>query len=68
MGRSEASKWIVAGKAMRNGQQILDVDKPVAVGDKITLRGKGLLKIKEDKGLSKSGRIQLLVERLGDKK
>ena len=68
MGRSEASKWIVAGKAMKNGQQILDVDKPVAVGDKITLRGKGLLKIKEDKGLSKSGRIQLLVERLGDKK
>lgn len=68
MGRSEAAKWIVAGKAMRNGQQILDVDKPVAVGDKLTLRGKGLLKIREDKGLSKSGRIQLLVERLGDKK
>ncbi len=68
MGRSEAAKWIVAGKAMRNGLQILDVDKTVAVGDKLTLRGKGLLKIKENKGLSKSGRIQLLVERLGDKK
>ena len=26
------------------------------------------VKIKEDKGISKSGRIQLLVERLGDKK
>lgn len=68
MGRSEAAKWIVAGKVLRSGIQMLDVDKTVAVGDKITLRGKGLLKIKEDKGLSKSGRIQLLVERLGDKK
>lgn len=68
MGRSEAAKWIVAGKVMRAGVQILDVDKNVAIGDKLTLRGKGLLKIKEDKGISKSGRIQLLVERLGDKK
>ncbi len=68
MGRSEAAKWIVAGKVMRDGMQILDVDKAVSVGDKLTLRGKGLLKIKEDKGISKSGRIQLLVERLGDKK
>ena len=68
MGRSEAAKWVVAGKVFRNGIQILDVDKTVAVGDKITLRGKGLLKIKENKGISKSGRIQLLVERLGDKK
>ena len=68
MGRSEAVKWIVAGKVMRAGVQILDVDKNVAIGDKLTLRGKGLLKIKEDKGISKSGRIQLLVERLGDKK
>lgn len=68
LGRSEATKWIIAGKAARNGLQILDVDKPVAVGDKITLRGKGLLRIKEDKGISKSGRIQLLVERWGDKK
>ncbi len=68
MGRSEAAKWIVAGKVMRNGMQVLDVDKNVTIGDKLTLRGKGLLKIKEDKGLSKSGRIQLLVERLGDKK
>ena len=58
----------MAGKVLRSGIQMLDVDKTVAVGDKITLRGKGLLKIKEDKGLSKSGRIQLLVERLGDKK
>ena len=65
MGRSEAAKWIVAGKVMRNGQQMLDVDRNVSVGDKLTLRGKGLLRIKEDKGLSKSGRIQLLVERLG---
>ena len=68
MGHSEAAKWIVAGKAMRNGMQILDVDKNVTVGGKLTLRGKGLLRIKENKGLSKSGRIQLLVERLGDTK
>lgn len=68
MGRSEAAKWITAGKALRNGQQILDGDKTVSVGDKLTLRGKGLLKIKEDRGISRSGRLQLLVERLGDRK
>lgn len=68
MGRSEAVKWIAAGKAARNGTQVLDGDKQVAIGDKITLRGKGLLKILEEKGLSKSGRIQLLTERLGDKR
>lgn len=68
MGRAEALKWIAAGRAMRNGLQVLEGDKPVLVGDKITLRGKGRLKILENKGLSKSGRIQLVIECLGDKK
>ncbi len=68
MGRAEALKWIAAGRASRNGLQILEGDKLVSVGDKITLRGKGRLKILEDKGFSKSGRIQLVIEYLGDKK
>ena len=65
MGRAEAVKWIAAGKAFCNGRQMMNGSKSVAVGDKITLRGKGFIKIQENKGLSRSGRIQLQIERTG---
>ena len=68
LGRSEAAKHITAGKVFRAGEQILDADKPVSVGDHITLRGKGRICILENKGCSRSGRIQLLLERQGERK
>ena len=65
MGRGEAVKWIAAGRVYRNGQLQGSGDKLVQVKDKITVRGKGRLTVLEEKGMSKSGRRQFLVERKG---
>ncbi len=65
MGRTEASKVIRAGLVFRNGSPIQDPDKSVALGDKITLRGKGRIILREEKAVSKSGRKQILIEQFG---
>ncbi|MBQ7059403.1 MAG: hypothetical protein IJM83_08930 [Firmicutes bacterium] len=65
LGRTDASKWIAAGLVFRNGEAIMQPDKTVMIGDKITLRRKGKIILKEDKGVSKSGRHQVLIEKYG---
>lgn len=67
MGRGEAAKWITQGLVARNGQMINDADKKTAIGDKISVRGKGRLIIKEERGVSRSGRLQILVEKFSGK-
>lgn len=65
LGRTEASKWIAAGLVFRNGESVMQPDKTVLIGDKITLRRKGKIILTEDKGISKSGRHQVLIEKYG---
>ena len=65
LSRSDAVKWIRAGHVFKNGSPVMDPDKTVSSGDKLTLRGKGRLVIHEEKGTSRSGRLQVLVERFG---
>lgn len=65
MGRNEAVKVIRGGAVLRNGAMLQDPDKTIAVGDKITLRGKGRIILLEDLGISRSGRHQVRIERFG---
>ncbi len=67
LSRQEAAKWITQGLAGLNGTPNTDADKPVKVGDKISLRGKGRIILREEKGLSKSGRLQIKIERFTGK-
>ena len=65
LGRTEASKWIAAGMVFRNGEAVMQPDRTILIGDKITLRRKGKIILTEDKGVSKSGRHQVLIEKFG---
>jgi RNA-binding protein YlmH len=68
MGRGEAVKLISQGLVTRNGLAVTKADSKGAVGDRISARGHGKMKILEDRGLSRSGRLQLKIEVLGFKK
>lgn len=63
--RGMAADLIRAGKVYLNGSLVQQADRTVRPGDSITLRGKGKLRLLEDRGRSRSDRIQLRVERLG---
>ena len=63
LSRADASKWIAAGKVQKNWKDCTAGDEAVQEGDVITLRGMGRIKCIEEKGRSKSGRIQLMIER-----
>lgn len=67
LGRGDAAKLIVQGAVSKNGVQILDTDKAVTVGDKISVRGKGRIILREELGVSKSGRLQVRIERFTGK-
>lgn len=64
-GRTEAAKWISGGIVSRNGVVTIAPDRSLAIGDRITVRGKGRLILLEDRGISRSGRKQILIERFG---
>ena len=61
--RGDAAKWIAAGKVQKNWRDCAAGDEPIREGDVVTLRGMGRIKCVEEKGRSKSGRIQLMIER-----
>ena len=65
LGRTQAAKFIAAGLVFLNGISVTQPDRSVSITDKITLRGKGKILLSEDKGLSKSGRHQILIEKFG---
>ena len=64
-GRTEAAKWINGGIVSKNGVITTSADKQAAIGDRITVRGRGRMVLVEDKGVSRSGRKQILIERFG---
>jgi len=63
MGRESAQKLIRQGLVSRNGSVVTGGDRPAQAGDKLTVRGKGRLVIREDLGISRSGRHRVLIER-----
>lgn len=67
MGRTEAAKMIRAGLVFRTGVMVQDPDKQVSEGDKLTLRGRGRLVVKNIIGVSRSGRTQVTIEVFGKK-
>jgi len=65
LSRGDASYLIRTGKVFVNGEPIQEPDQRVRLGDSITLRGKGKFKIAEEKGISRSGRLRLLLRSMG---
>ncbi len=63
LSREKASAAIRAGRVTLNGLECLKPDKPVEAGSKISLRGLGKIRLAETGGLSRKGRIQVLIHR-----
>lgn len=61
--RGKAADLIAAGRVMVNHRECTKADKPVAEGDVLTCRGLGKCVVKEVGGLSRKGRITLVLER-----
>ncbi len=63
IGRSQASQFILAGKAAVDGLPCEKPDKAVAEGMKISVRGLGKIKIKSVNGQTKKDRIWVVIHR-----
>ncbi|MCR5005438.1 MAG: hypothetical protein K6A77_06000 [Clostridiales bacterium] len=65
MGRSDALQWVRSGRVHLNWKEMLQNDKAVKAGDLISVRGKGRIRILEEVGTTRSGRIKLKIEKFG---
>lgn len=63
IGRSLAAEYIHAGKAAIDGLPCEKPDKTVSEGMKISVRGLGKIKVKSVGGLTKKGRISVVIDR-----
>lgn len=63
IGRSLAAQYITAGKAAIDGLPCEKPDKPIDEGMKISVRGLGKIKIHAVNGLTKKGRISVIIHR-----
>ena len=63
MGRGKAAGLISSGKVELNHRPCVKPDRAVEQGDVITCRGLGKCLLKEMGGVSKKGRIMLVLER-----
>ena len=63
LAREKAAAAIRAGKVAVNGMECLKPDKGVEAGDRISLRGMGKMELSKAGGLSRKGRIQIVVKR-----
>lgn len=61
--RSSASAAISAGKVFINGKEILSPSSVVKEDDVISFRGEGKARLKQISGLTKKGRISVILER-----
>ena len=65
LSRSEASDFIVHGKAFVNQEQIFKTDAAVQAGDLLSLRGEGRVRIESVDGETKKGRIAVKLFKYG---
>ena len=63
LSRSRAAELIAAGRVQLNYRDCLKGDRQVGEGDTISCRGLGKCRVAELGGLSKKGRIRIIVER-----
>ena len=63
IGRSAAAQYVTAGKAAIDGLPCEKPDKQVGEGVKISVRGLGKIKLKTVNGLTKKGRISVVIDR-----
>lgn len=63
LSRGRAADAISAGRVQLNHRECLKPDRPVAQGDVISCRGLGKCVVKEAGGLSKKGRVMVVLER-----
>jgi RNA-binding protein YlmH len=63
MSRSKMVSFITAERVSLNWQVRNSPSQPVNVGDIITIRGRGRVEVSEVRGMSKGGRIKLLLKR-----
>lgn len=63
IGRSAAAQYVTAGKAAIDGLPCEKPDKQVGAGAKISVRGMGKIKLKTVNGLTKKGRISVVIDR-----
>ena len=63
IGRSAAAQYVTAGKAAIDGLPCEKPDKQVDKGVKISVRGLGKIKLKTVNGLTKKGRISVVIDR-----
>lgn len=63
IGRSAAAQYVTAGKAAIDGLPCEKPDKQVDEGVKISVRGLGKIKLKTVNGLTKKGRISVVIDR-----
>ncbi len=62
--RSKSKRTIKQGNVKLNWRQTSSPSTEVEIGDLLSLRGRGRLKVAEQRGISNSGRIKLLLERI----
>lgn len=64
-GRSEALQWVRGGRVHLNWKEMLQNDRTIKAGDLISVRGKGRIRVLEEVGTTRSGRIKLRIEKFG---
>lgn len=61
--RSKTADWIAGGRVTLNHREVTKPDRAVAQGDTVACKGLGKFILKEVSGLSKKGRVMLVIER-----
>ena len=65
LSRGRAAALIEAGRVSLNGCECLKPDRQLAEGDILSVRGMGRLILREVGGVSKKGRLRIVMERFG---
>jgi len=63
LSRSKAADLIESGRVTLNHREVLKPDRSVSEGDTVSCKGLGKFVVKEASGLSKKGRIMIVLER-----
>ncbi|MGI6450205.1 MAG: RNA-binding protein [Desulfitobacteriia bacterium] len=63
LSRSKAGEALAAGRVRLNYLECMKSDKPVQVGDIISLRGKGKIKLEEISHQTKKGRMAIVIKK-----
>ncbi len=63
LGRAKAASLIESGRVTVNHREVVKPDRLVSEGDQIACKGMGKMMVKEASGLSRKGRVMVVLER-----